>query len=37
MNITLAAAQKQFVEAQVRLGRYVDASEVVRGAVQNLK
>jgi putative addiction module CopG family antidote len=34
MNITLAAAQKQFVDAQVKSGRYVDASEVVRGALR---
>jgi putative addiction module CopG family antidote len=34
MNITLAAAQKQFVEAQVKSGRYVDASEVVREALR---
>jgi putative addiction module CopG family antidote len=34
MNITLAAAQKQFVDAQVNSGRYIDASEVVRGALR---
>jgi Arc/MetJ-type ribon-helix-helix transcriptional regulator len=34
MNLTLAAAQKQFVDAQVKSGRYVDASEVVRGALR---
>ena len=34
MNITLATAQKQFVDAQVKSGRYVDASEVVRVALR---
>ena len=37
MNITLAAAQKQFVDAQVKSGRYVDASEVVRGALRMME
>lgn len=37
MNITLAPTQKQFVEAQVRSGRYVDAGEVVRGALRMME
>jgi putative addiction module CopG family antidote len=34
VNITLALAQKKFVDEQVKSGRYTDASEVVRGALR---
>jgi putative addiction module CopG family antidote len=34
VNITLALAQKKFVDEQVKSGRYTDASEVVRGTLR---
>jgi Arc/MetJ-type ribon-helix-helix transcriptional regulator len=37
MNVTLARAHREFVDAQVRSGRYVDASDVVRDAVRLLQ
>ena len=37
MNITLSPTQKRFVDEQVKSGRYVDASEVVREAVRVLE
>src|SRR3954462_2774372 len=37
MDITLAAAQTTFVDAEIRSGRYVDAGEVVRQALRLLE
>jgi putative addiction module CopG family antidote len=34
MNISLAPAQRRFIEEQVKSGRYVDEGEVVRAALR---
>lgn len=37
MNITLTKAQEKFVSKQIKSGRYLDASDVMRDAIRALE